>query len=607
MPILIKEYEFQEDEEHLFLTIKLNGQNPKNVDIYCNDSYLKINFSPFFFELDFFDKVDEDTSSANISQKDIKFSIKKETSKLWGRASLFTDEEKSTPENKELIKKRRAEAFDRSLEKIKEKQKQKRIFINNQKREMVQKQMDVEKAEREKIKEIKNKAAEEAKKDLYSWINNEKQENPKFINFRKRYQDNDEGRIREIDSDEEEEEEEEKIEDDEIDANIDIWDDQDNVIEYNDNEELESSLDPWEKENKDELNDFIKQNQKLDTLAKRRRNKKNQKNISSLKQNNHEKEVLREEKPEEKDWERLTEAQITEENDPVVTEENDNTTLQSQPITETPKEANINQYKGKVLEDISDFNSDEDEDEFDMEAIQAKVRKELQRKTEKELEEKLGKRYYRMSKASTERKLPPPRAINQHINITFTPRDRPTAARESEDEKYRNHMKRQRAIKASLDKLHDSKGIQEESAVYLKEKGNVFYKHEDYEGAINAYTSALELEPENIGCLSNRSACYLKMKKFEECLKDCDKAITTLKTIKDEFEHGACNAEPIRIPFTRTHELALMKLLIRRGATQVANKKYQEALNDYTEALEFDKHNETIIHDIEQIKKAINF
>jgi len=69
-----------------------------------------------------------------------------------------------------------------------------------------------------------------------------------------------------------------------------------------------------------------------------------------------------------------------------------------------------------------------------MEAIQAKVRKEMEQKKEKELMEKLGKRYYRMSK-SEERTLPPPRALNQRINITFTPRDRPTAARESEDGK----------------------------------------------------------------------------------------------------------------------------------------------------------------------------
>jgi len=35
-------------------------------------------------------------------------------------------------------------------------------------------------------------------------------------------------------------------------------------------------------------------------------------------------------------------------------------------------------------------------------------------------------------------------------------------------------MKRQRAIKASLDKLHDSKGIQEESGKYLTSN---FYTH----------------------------------------------------------------------------------------------------------------------------------
>jgi len=632
MPILIKEYEFQEDEEHLYLTVSLNGKNPKNVDIYCNDSYLKINVNPFFFELDFFERVDEDTSSANISQTDVKISIKKETPKLWGRASLFTEEEKRKPENKELIKKRRDEAFERSLEKAKEKQKQKRIFFNNQKREMVQKQMDVEKAEREKIKEIKTKAAEDAKKDLYSWLDNEKQGNPNFINSnrRRRYEDNDEGRIREIDSDEEEEDY-----DDEIDANVDIWSDHEDIVEFNEEEEEEGegeveeepeeSVDPWNQGIPgEEMNDFMKQSKKLDSLVKRRREKDNKQQLTSHPHNKEEtkasketkvsktsdtsekKSIVYSSKTEDKEWERLTEVQTTEDNSPVVTEEKEeNNELQSQPLTEENKNTTINEYKGEVLEDIFSFNSDEDEDEFDMEAIQAKVRKEMEQKKEKELMEKLGKRYYRMSK-SEERTLPPPRALNQRINITFTPRDRPTAARESEDEKYRNHMKRQRAIKASLDKLHDSKGIQEESAVYLKEKGNIFYKHEDYEGAINAYTSALELEPENIGCLSNRSACYLKLKKYDECLKDCDKAIKTLKSIKEEFEYGANNAEPITVPFTRTHELALMKLLIRRGATYVTNKKYQEALNDYTEALEFDKRNETILHDIEQIKKAIN-
>jgi len=359
MPILIKEYEFQEDEEHLYLTIALNGKSPKNVDIYCNDSYLKININPFFFELDFFDKVDEDTSSANISQNEIKISIKKETPKIWGRATLFTEEENSNPENKKLLKKRREEAFDRSLEKTKEKQKQKRIFFNNQKREMVQKQMDVEKAERENIKDIKNKAAEEAKKDLYSWINNEKQDNPDFINSRRRrrYQDNDDGRIREIDSDEEEEEEEELDDDDEIEANVDIWSDHDSIEEYNnEDDEPEASVDPWSNENMGEVNDFLKQNQKLDSLVKRRRNKDNNTTTSSSKQNTHEKEIndtIDEDKTEEKEWERLTEAQITEENNPVVTEENDNTTLQSQPLTEAPKENIVNQYKGEVLEDVT--------------------------------------------------------------------------------------------------------------------------------------------------------------------------------------------------------------------------------------------------------------
>lgn len=217
----------------------------------------------------------------------------------------------------------------------------------------------------------------------------------------------------------------------------------------------------------------------------------------------------------------------------------------------------------------------EEESIFDMEFIRNKVKNEMKVTNEKKLKKNLGDRYYKSIK-KTDRQMPPPRALNQHINIKFTPRDRPTAARETEDEKYRNHMKRQMAIKETLDKLKDSKGIEEQNAIFLKEKGNNFFKQENYEAAINAYTSAIELEPENIGCISNRAACYLKLKNYEKSQEDCNKGIEVLNSIKEKFDEDVCNSRSITIPFTRKHEESLMKFLLRRATASIGMKKYKD-------------------------------
>ena len=216
-------------------------------------------------------------------------------------------------------------------------------------------------------------------------MDNEKQGNPNFINSknrRRRYEDNDEGRIREIDSDEEEEEEDY---DDEIDANVDIWSDHEDIVEFNDDEEEEEqeeeveveeepeeSVDPWDQGIPgEEMNDFMKQSKKLDSLVKRRREKDNKQQQSSQQHNKEDtktsketkvsktsdtpekKSIVYSSKTEDKEWERLTEVQTTEDNSPVVTEEKEgNNELQSQPLTEENKNTVVNEYKGEVLEDV---------------------------------------------------------------------------------------------------------------------------------------------------------------------------------------------------------------------------------------------------------------
>jgi stress-induced-phosphoprotein 1 len=54
----------------------------------------------------------------------------------------------------------------------------------------------------------------------------------------------------------------------------------------------------------------------------------------------------------------------------------------------------------------------------------------------------------------------------------------------------------------------------------LKEKANDYYIEGKYNEAVNIYTQLLDWEPENYMVLSNRSATYIKLQKWNEALND---------------------------------------------------------------------------------------
>ena len=80
-------------------------------------------------------------------------------------------------------------------------------------------------------------------------------------------------------------------------------------------------------------------------------------------------------------------------------------------------------------------------------------------------------------------------------------------------------------------KVMDNTKAASEAAVALKEAGNKCYKDDDNEGALIAYTKAIEaseeLNDEKLlaTCLKNRAAVYLKYEDFELVVSDCTRAL----------------------------------------------------------------------------------
>lgn len=73
--------------------------------------------------------------------------------------------------------------------------------------------------------------------------------------------------------------------------------------------------------------------------------------------------------------------------------------------------------------------------------------------------------------------------------------------------------------------MEDSSRSNQAAALAKKKEGNALYSQKKYDGAILLYGKAIELDPSEPAYLGNRAAAYLMVRKYDEALADCYKAI----------------------------------------------------------------------------------
>ncbi|KAL8112359.1 hsp70-Hsp90 organizing protein 3-like [Apium graveolens] len=142
--------------------------------------------------------------------------------------------------------------------------------------------------------------------------------------------------------------------------------------------------------------------------------------------------------------------------------------------------------------------------------------------------------------------------------------------------------------------VSEEKEARERKAKAQKEKeaGNVAYKKKDFENAIKCYSEAVELDDTDISFLTNRAAVYLEMGKFEECIKDCDKAVERGRELRSDFKMVA-------------------KALTRKGTALVkmakCSRDYEPAIETFQKALTEHRNPDTLkkLNDAEKAKKDL--
>ncbi|KAK6935227.1 Tetratricopeptide repeat 1 [Dillenia turbinata] len=138
----------------------------------------------------------------------------------------------------------------------------------------------------------------------------------------------------------------------------------------------------------------------------------------------------------------------------------------------------------------------------------------------------------------------------------------------------------------------EEKEAKERKALGQKEKeaGNAAYKKKDFETAIQHYTKAIELDDTDISFLTNRAAVYLEMGQYEECIKDCDKAVERGRELRSDFK-------------------MISRALTRKGTALVkmakCSKDYERAIETFQKALTEHRNPDTLkkLNDAEKAKK----
>lgn len=113
-----------------------------------------------------------------------------------------------------------------------------------------------------------------------------------------------------------------------------------------------------------------------------------------------------------------------------------------------------------------------------------------------------------------------------------------------------------------------------------KEKGNEFFKKQQYPESIKCYTEAIKRNPTDHTIYSNRAASYTKLGEYPTAIKDCDEAM-----------HLSPN---------------FVKAYIRKGNCQFFMKEYHKCLETYEKGLKIDPENTELKEGMNKTLFAIN-
>ena len=191
---------------------------------------------------------------------------------------------------------------------------------------------------------------------------------------------------------------------------------------------------------------------------------------------------------------------------------------------------------------------------------------------EEEEEEEEEPQVYEVEEDQPEAEVPDVRGKKEPVKMPFTEKTfAHLPARESQlkEPPYpRSKKLTKQPNEAGLD-------VEDKDPVWLKDKGDMFFKRHDFTAAIAAYAKALKADPDFLMGKLNRATCFIMVRAFSAGAEDCDDIVRQIEALKpEEFESDKAFYNKVKA-----------RALVKRGAANAWMSNFDEAVADFTKVL----------------------
>lgn len=168
MPLVVKDYSWEETDAMLWITVPLKGVKANRVDITSCENYLKASYPPYLFECLLTAPVDSNKGSVQVGNGAVTFKLYKKEPALWN--SL----QHPDAENKDFMRSKREEAQEEVRMRLEEQSKQLAETKREHEKLAINEMMKLEEQERSRISDIKESERQKATDDLERWKEEQK-------------------------------------------------------------------------------------------------------------------------------------------------------------------------------------------------------------------------------------------------------------------------------------------------------------------------------------------------------------------------------------------------------------------------------------------------
>lgn len=176
-----------------------------------------------------------------------------------------------------------------------------------------------------------------------------------------------------------------------------------------------------------------------------------------------------------------------------------------------------------------------------------------------------------------------------HIEIEFSKRNFVTPKRESQSSAEQEWiMKQNNARRNVVGFVEEDLLPEERDPMFLKSKGDDFFRKCNYLAAISAYSTGIRLASKCYELYLNRSAAHFALGNYQRCAEDCSKALELLH------------------PPVELNLHARKQSFMRRGAALSKLGLLREAYGEFVAAIKLDPSDETLRNDADLLRAQMD-